>query len=78
MENGKDFEEYCPFCDDYTPFNLSDVDKDGKIECQHCKQKIHACSICAVDMDNENCGDCGCGKENKWACGVSSAGFRGF
>lgn len=79
MAEAKDFEEYCPFCDDYTPFNLEDVDKKGFIVCNHCKQKIHACSICAVDMDGESCGKCGWSSKktnNKWKCGVSSAGFR--
>ena len=81
MPEEKDFEEFCPFCDGYTQFNLEDVDRTGFIKCKHCGEKIHACSICAVDMDGENCGKCGWSSkktDNKWKCGVSSAGYRGF
>ena len=68
-----DCREYCPYCEMFTGFNLKDIDKDGKIECEFCGKKIHACSVCAVPMNNENCGQCGDldkNIENKWRLGV--------
>lgn len=40
------YEEYCPFCNEYTDYNLEDISTGGRITCAHCGKRIHACAAC--------------------------------
>ena len=40
------FEEYCPYCNEYTDYSLEDISGGGRITCTHCGKRIHACAAC--------------------------------
>ena len=47
-----DFEEYCPYCNEYTDYNIEDISGGGRITCTHCGKRIHACAACENQCKN--------------------------
>lgn len=39
-------EEYCPYCNEYTDYELDDISSTGHIVCSHCHKHILACAAC--------------------------------
>ena len=58
----KQYREGCPYCTEYTEFDIEDVDEYGKIACGHCGRKILACSAC--DLHLQEC-PAGCSSESE-------------
>ena len=46
------FEEYCPYCNEYTDYSLEDISGGGRITCTCCGKRIHACAACENQCKN--------------------------
>lgn len=46
------FEEYCPYCNEYTDYDIEDISGGGRITCTHCGKRIHACAACENQCKN--------------------------